>query len=56
MRFKETKGHFPLMKAKTHEIHNEQSGVSRSGSDIDSKEGEKPFESVKVLPARDIQD
>lgn len=54
MRFKETKGHLPFMKAKVHESNVDHLGHSPSSSDHESKGAEKPSEDVKVVPARDV--
>jgi hypothetical protein len=57
MRYNETKGHLPFMKAKAHRSNVEQLSHSPEGSGIFEKNGiskdaEKPTEAVQAVPAR----
>lgn len=52
MRFKETKGHLPFMKAKVHDRPVEHLSHSPSSSDHDGKSAEKASEAVKVMPTQ----
>lgn len=57
MRYKETKGHLPLRKAKgDNERGVEHASHSSGSSDVEGKKASEPMDSVKVVPERTISD
>lgn len=57
MRFKETKGHLPFMKAKAgSDAHERLSHSPARSSDLESKDADKPLDSVKPVPERTVSD
>ena len=57
MRYKETKGRLPFVKAKSDATHGvEHTSHSSGSSDIEGKKNSEPMESVKVVPERTVSD